>query len=240
MRNIKTLPKARVPIVKFTDSITNISCDICFNNRLALQNTRLLSDYSRIDERTQQLGFLIKYWAKRRMINEPYSGTLSSYAYILMVIHFLQTRSPPILPCLQQLAFNEEKILVIDGFNCYYYDRIDNLLNFGKNNKQSIGELLTAFFRFYACEFDYEGLVISIRTGRYLTKSEKQWDKKSDDPRENFLLTIEDPFEITHNLGRVVDAAGLKIIQEEFERAFKMICNNEPLSAVCKKYKDQK
>lgn len=30
-------------------------------------------------------------------------GTLSSYCYVLMCIHLLQRRSPPILPVLQQL-----------------------------------------------------------------------------------------------------------------------------------------
>jgi DNA polymerase sigma len=34
----------------------------------------------------------VKHWAKRRKINDASSGTLSSYAYVIMVIHFLQTQ----------------------------------------------------------------------------------------------------------------------------------------------------
>lgn len=34
-------------------------------------------------------------------MNEPYKGTLSSYAWVLLAIHFLQTTNPPVLPCLQ-------------------------------------------------------------------------------------------------------------------------------------------
>lgn len=39
-----------------------------------------------------------------RKINSPYSGTLSSYGYVLLVIFFLvHVKNPPILPNLQQM-----------------------------------------------------------------------------------------------------------------------------------------
>jgi len=239
MKNIKTLPVARVPIVKFNDFKTNISCDICVNNTLALHNTSLLADYSRIDPRLKQLGFIVKYWAKKRQINDPYRGTLSSYAYILMVIHFLQQRNPPILPCLQQLSDPEEPIQRIDveGYDCYYYRKVDLLKEFGKTNDESIGELLIAFFKLYACEFDWENMVVSVRTGKYLSKSEKHWEKRNKETRDNFYFALEDPFEITHNLGRLVDIDTLKVLRLEFERAYKLISsNNGSIKTVCKKF----
>lgn len=66
--------------------------DLGINNNLAVANSRLLRDYVRIDSRLRQLVFLVKYWASRRKINDPYRGTLSSYAYVLMLINFLQLR----------------------------------------------------------------------------------------------------------------------------------------------------
>lgn len=45
----------------------------------------------------------MKHWAKQRAVNDSYRGTLSSYCYVLMCIHLLQTRSPPVLPSLQQM-----------------------------------------------------------------------------------------------------------------------------------------
>jgi DNA polymerase sigma len=249
MRHVKPLPKARVPIVKFTDSVTyvlfwrnligfsGISCDICINNLLAPHNTKFLADYAKIDPRVQQLGYIVKYWAKKRQINEPYQGTLSSYAYILMVIHFLQQRNPPILPCLQQLHPEEPReILNIAGFDCWYYNKIERLKDFGKSNRENIGELLHAFFRLYACEFDWDNWVVSVRTGKYLTKAEKQWDKKVEDSRDNIYFTLEDPFEITHNLGRQVDEENLKVIRYEFERAHRLLTNNDNLKTVCRKF----
>ena len=43
-----------------------------------------------------------KGWAKARQLNSPGEGTLSSYGYLLMVIHFLQSRKPAaVVPTLQ-------------------------------------------------------------------------------------------------------------------------------------------
>lgn len=69
-----------MPIVKLMDPGTDISCDICVNNLLAVENTKLLRDYSQIDVRLRQLAFIVKHWAKSRGVNETYHGTLSSYA----------------------------------------------------------------------------------------------------------------------------------------------------------------
>jgi DNA polymerase sigma len=62
------------------------------NNNLALRNSRLIRDYSLIDDRLRQLAYFVKYWARRRKINDPYRGTLSSYCYVLMLINFLQVQ----------------------------------------------------------------------------------------------------------------------------------------------------
>jgi hypothetical protein len=73
------------------------------NNVLACINTKLLADYCAIDPRLAPLVALVKHWAKRRSVNDPYRGTLSSYCYVLMCIHLLQMRPTPVLPVLQQL-----------------------------------------------------------------------------------------------------------------------------------------
>ncbi len=86
-----------------SQSVLRLQVDITVNNILAIVNTKLLKDYGAIDERLLQLVFVVKLWAKRRQVNDSYRGTLSSYCYVLMCIHLLQQRSPPILPCLQAM-----------------------------------------------------------------------------------------------------------------------------------------
>lgn len=78
---------------------SKFSCDICINNILALHNTHMIAQYSRVDSRLLQLGYFVKHWAKCRKLDEPYTGTLSSYAWILLVR--LSPRSTSQLCCYQ-------------------------------------------------------------------------------------------------------------------------------------------
>eukprot|EP01102_Stenamoeba_stenopodia_P008284 TRINITY_DN2369_c0_g1_i4.p1 TRINITY_DN2369_c0_g1~~TRINITY_DN2369_c0_g1_i4.p1 ORF type:complete len:208 (-),score=33.14 TRINITY_DN2369_c0_g1_i4:81-704(-) len=196
--------------------------------------------------------YTVKYWSKRRLINEPYRGTLSSYAYVLMVLHFLQQRKPPIIPCLQQLKPGSKELLdrgvegttgwtelEVEGYDCSYFTDIDKIIDFGKDNKETPAELLERFFHFFTYEFDYHSQVLSVRTGGFLRKEEKNWVQATQGTlRDNYYLAIEDPFEITHNLGRVVDKEGLRTIRYEFKRAHYELCTTGSLHEVCKQYSD--
>ncbi|KAJ7557051.1 hypothetical protein O6H91_05G109900 [Diphasiastrum complanatum] len=215
MQNVQALTHARVPVVKFTDPVTGISCDICVNNMLAVVNSKLLHDYSKIDVRLRQLAFMVKHWAKRRQVNETYRGTLSSYAYVMMCIHFLQQRNPPILPCLQEMQPTYR--VKVGKIECAYYDQVDTLRHFGFQNKETLGELVASFFEYWAFHHDYNHLVISVRTGGFLSKDEKDWTRRIGNDRH--LICIEDPFEVSHDLGRVVDKRSIRVLRDEFYRA---------------------
>ncbi|CAN6311455.1 unnamed protein product [Urochloa humidicola] len=213
LQNIQPLTRARVPIVKLMDPETGLSCDICVNNLLAVVNTKLLRDYAQIDRRLRQLAFIVKHWAKSRRVNETYQGTLSSYAYVIMCIHLLQLRR--ILPCLQEMEATY--FVTVDENNCAYFDQVDKLNNYGAHSRDTVSRLLWAFFHYWAYEHDYTRDVISIRTGRIISKERKDWTRRVGNDRH--LICIEDPFEISHDLGRVVDKFTIKILREEFERA---------------------
>ncbi|XP_077248122.1 nucleotidyltransferase family protein [Tasmannia lanceolata] len=215
LQNVQALTRARVPIVKLMDPVTEISCDICINNVLAVVNTKLLRDYAQIDARLRQLAFIVKYWAKSRGVNETYQGTLSSYAYVLMCIHFLQLRKPAILPCLQEMKATYR--VTVDDIECAYFDQVESLHGFGAQNTESIAQLLWAFFDYWANHNDYVNGVISVRTGRIISKRMKDWTRRIGNDRH--LICIEDPFETSHDLGRVVDKHTITILRQEFERA---------------------
>ncbi|KAF8740104.1 hypothetical protein HU200_013820 [Digitaria exilis] len=213
LKNIQPLTRARVPIVKLMDPETGLSCDICINNLLAVVNTKLLRDYAQIDRRLRQLAFIVKHWAKSRRVNETYQGTLSSYAYVIMCIHLLQLRR--ILPCLQEMEATY--VVTVDENNCAYFDQVEKLNNYGAHSRDTVSRLLWAFFHYWAYEHDYTRDVISIRTGRIISKERKDWTRRVGNDRH--LICIEDPFEVSHDLGRVVDKFTIKILREEFERA---------------------
>lgn len=69
MKKVVCIP-AKVPIVKFWDPELSLACDLNVNNTLALENTRMIRTYVQIDARVRPLAMIIKYWAKRRILND--------------------------------------------------------------------------------------------------------------------------------------------------------------------------
>ncbi|KAM0786095.1 hypothetical protein ACM66B_006906 [Microbotryomycetes sp. NB124-2] len=237
--HVKMLPRARIPIIKLTMPPTSsvpfgMSCDIGFENRLALENTRLLRTYSLVDPRLRVLVLFLKVWTKRRKINNPYRGTLSSYGFVLLVIHFLaQVKKPPVLPNLQQLPLTKTvplEELEMDGNDVTFFDDLDSLPNVWQcTNQDNVGDLLIEFFRYFSKDFTYNQSVISIRSEvGCLTKESKGWMHENDyDPdiiiRDQYRLCIEDPFQLDYNVGRTVTRDGLYTIRGEFMRAFRLL-----------------
>lgn len=70
MEKIVCISAAKVPIVKIWDPELNLACDMNVNNTDALENTRLIRTYVEIDPRVRQLAMIIKYWTRRRIIND--------------------------------------------------------------------------------------------------------------------------------------------------------------------------
>lgn len=173
-----------------------IQCDINFSNPLALHNTRLLRCYSLCDDRVRPIVIFVKAWAKKRRINSPYHGTLSSYGYVLMVLHYLANIvEPAIIPNLQQCgrAFRDqspENSLLVDGCNVRFW-RSENEIRdrsrrklMTKNHEDSIGIIICGFFHYFAHQnmytpaggFNWLNDVLSLRTrGGLLRKKDKGW-----------------------------------------------------------------
>jgi len=198
MRNVVAITSAKVPIVKLFHHQCQIEADISLYNVLARENTRLLSLYADLDPRCRTLGYMVKLFAKICDIGDASRGSLSSYAYILMMIFYLQKVSPPVLPVLQEMypAGGEKPENVVDGWNAWFYSDRRKVVNEwpGYNrNRMSLGELWIGFLNFYAGDWDDKRLVVSIRQSRPLTKFEKMWNSP--------CIAIEDPFELSHNLG---------------------------------------
>ncbi|KAJ7248879.1 hypothetical protein B0H12DRAFT_1123184 [Mycena haematopus] len=226
--HVKPLPHARIPIVKLSLDPSpglplGIACDIGFENRLALENTRLLMCYAMIDPtRVRTLVLFLKVWSKRRKINSPYKGTLSSYGYVLL-------QMPPLRPITKEDTH-------LAGYNTWFFDDIELLrTRWHSENNESVAELLIDLFRYYARDFSYNTGVASIRAG-LLKKSTKGWQNdlssgRYNDSRERNRLCIEDPFELDFNVGRCVTKDGIYTIRGEFMRASRIL-SNRPERAV--------
>uniref|UniRef100_A0A673N5G7 Terminal uridylyl transferase 4 n=1 Tax=Sinocyclocheilus rhinocerous TaxID=307959 RepID=A0A673N5G7_9TELE len=212
LRNILPITTAKVPIVKFEHRQSGLEGDISLYNTLAQHNTRMLATYAAIDPRVQYLGYTMKVFAKRCDIGDASRGSLSSYAYILMVLYFLQQRQPPVIPVLQEIFVgNTVPQRMVDGWNAFFFDDLNELrrhLPELHQNKETVGELWLGLLRFYTEEFDFKECVISIRQRKRLTTFEKQWTSK--------CIAIEDPFDLNHNLGAGVSRKMTNFIMKAF------------------------
>uniref|UniRef100_A0AAR2J7R4 CCHC-type domain-containing protein n=1 Tax=Pygocentrus nattereri TaxID=42514 RepID=A0AAR2J7R4_PYGNA len=182
LRNILPITTAKVPIVKFEHKQSGLEGDISLYNTLRCD----IGDASR--------------------------GSLSSYAYILMVLYFLQQREPPVIPVLQEIYDgNSMPQRMVDGWNAFFFDDMDELrrrLPEFQQNRETVGELWLGLLRFYTEEFDFKEHVISIRQRKRLTTFEKQWTSK--------CIAIEDPFDLNHNLGAGVSRKMTNFIMKAF------------------------
>ncbi|XP_068279239.1 terminal uridylyltransferase 7 isoform X2 [Nyctibius grandis] len=212
LRNVLPITTAKVPIVKFFHVRSGLEVDISLYNTLALHNTRLLSSYAAIDPRVKYLCYTMKVFTKICDIGDASRGSLSSYAYTLMVLYFLQQRNPPVIPVLQEIYKEPKKPeILVDGWNVYFFDNIEELSvvwpDCGKNT-ESVGELWLGLLRFYTEEFDFKEHVICIRRKNLLTTFKKQWTSK--------YIVIEDPFDLNHNLGAGLSRKMTNFIMKAF------------------------
>ncbi|KAI5249483.1 hypothetical protein E4T43_00797 [Aureobasidium subglaciale] len=227
---------AKVPIVKIWDPELQLACDLNVNNPLALENTRMIKTYVQIDDRVRPLAKIIKYWTKRRILNDAaFGGTISSYTWICMILNFLQTRNPPILPSLQKMPGSRST--QANGQISAFADDLEELRDYGKDNQESLGQLIFHFFRHYAYVFDYEELVVSVKEGKPLARKEKGWDTKNYKEKESrSRLCVEEPFNTQRNLGNSADDYAFGGIHKEIRRAFELLKDGSGLEECCAQF----
>ncbi|KAI9852578.1 MAG: hypothetical protein M1838_000232 [Thelocarpon superellum] len=230
MERVVCVPSAKVPIVKFWDPDLRLACDMNVNNTLALENTRMVKLYVEIDERVRPLAMILKHWTKRRVLNDAaLGGTLSSYTWICMIINFLQTREPPILPSLHHHP--RPKRGVQSQETSAFADDLETLTDFGKPNPESLGSLLYHFFCYYGHEIDYDTAVVSVRQGKVISKEAKGWHLM-----QNNSLCVEEPFNVSRNLGNTADETAFRGLHLELRRACACLENDADLERCCEQY----
>ena len=213
---------AIVPILHWSSKQGSLSADISVNNSLAVVNSELIREYVRTDFRVKQLGLALKLWAKARGINDRKQGTISSFSLLLMLIHFLQKRKPPVLPYLQDLAIQRnEPPLYKNGVDirfCRDSSVIEGeLKELGGLNTETVGFLFFEFFRYFA--YHYVSGTVSTRERVECTATEK-------------YLFVDNPFEVGKDVANLQACRNEKI-KSELKRAHAMISQGKSLIDIC-------
>ncbi|KAF9955673.1 hypothetical protein BGZ65_003245 [Modicella reniformis] len=206
MENVIEIPDAKVPIVRFVDPITHISCDMNIQHTLGIHNSSLIQTYLSIDPRLREFLIVLKYFAKCHGILDASLGYLNSYAYNLMGIVFFQEQREAILPRLQSkearprsyntLGKSRKRMpdfgSCLDNgsianqqvseagiiYDCSFDTRIDAYKSYGFLNKKTVAQLLFEFFEFFSRRFDYRTMEVSAINGRIQERLSLQNGKK--------------------------------------------------------------
>ncbi|XP_057581597.1 speckle targeted PIP5K1A-regulated poly(A) polymerase isoform X2 [Hippopotamus amphibius kiboko] len=194
---VQTVPSARRPVVKFCHRPSGLHGDISLSNRLALHNSRFLSLCSELDGRVRPLVYTLRCWAQGRGLSGS-GPLLNNYALTLLVIYFLQTRDPPVLPTVSQLTqkAGEGEQVEVDGWDCSFPRDASRLEP--STNKEPLSSLLAQFFSCVSC-WDLRGSLLSLREGQALPVAgavpSNLWEGLRLGP-----MNLQDPFDLSHNV----------------------------------------
>ena len=223
--------------------------------------TALLRTYAVAFPPFRHLAILVKAWAGQRGLNTAHSGTLSSYAHVLSVLHYCQAAcDPPICPDLQAAALTSVRpIQMCDGVDVRFCDDVALARHFLANqrDKQSPGglrteeppppppltSLLRGFFGYLrATAAGPHTLTVRGRdAGAFLLDKRQCWPLEG--KRQNSLLdgriSIEDPFEVhdspeptrRHDVAATVSEPGMQRLLTEWQRGSNLLQAAEALEA---------
>lgn len=229
-RNLEAIVRARIPVVKGTfvpaenphTPDGSIDFDICFLNDIAVANSSLLREYSLVDARVKNLMIDVKRWAKENDICSAQTNSLSSYAWMNLVVFYLQC-----LGFVPNLQSAELMAKLGSESQTEYWHKVNNLKTFYLKWEQvkdswqqpaalhglSVTSLLSGFFDFYAFDFPVAIYMVSIKRGQ------EGFSPKTVFARRSLFLCIEDPFEtydshVPHDLGTPANEPNMvKIVQ---------------------------
>uniref|UniRef100_G1S5C9 Mitochondrial poly(A) polymerase n=1 Tax=Nomascus leucogenys TaxID=61853 RepID=G1S5C9_NOMLE len=130
---VQKILNARCPLVRFSHQASGFQCDLTTNNRIALTSSELLYIYGALDSRVRALVFSIRCWARAHSLTSSIPGAwITNFSLTMMVIFFLQRRSPPILPTLDSLK------TLAEGNNCTFCSEFFEYFGNFAFNKNSI------------------------------------------------------------------------------------------------------
>ncbi|XP_006784220.1 poly(A) RNA polymerase GLD2 [Neolamprologus brichardi] len=216
------LIRAKVPILRFREKGSDLEFDLNVNNTVGIRNTFLLRSYAYADLRVRPMILVVKKWARYNNINDASKGTLSSYTLALMVLHYLQTLSEPVLPSLQRdypESFNP--LMNLDMVP----EGPKHIPPYISRNQSSLGELLLGFLKYYATDFSWDKQVISVREARAFPKNNsKEWNNK--------FICVEEPFE-RNNVARAVhEKLKFDAIKAKFAESCRLLHERKELNSI--------
>jgi hypothetical protein len=213
------------PVPSGANTELGVPVSISVNTTTALCIDELLHECEQLDPRAKELLLLVKRWVKDRGVSHTAKAHLSPYAWMILVVYFLQVGSReegPILPPLEGICEGGKMI-------CRPCKKTEKSRPTAAcAEKKTVAQLFQDFTHFYQEEFKWSSEVASVRTGKRGPPSIKlpmHVILHEDGVTTEVGPSIEDPFDVASNLGACISAGSLLRLHEELQRAAN-ICKN--------------
>ncbi|XP_076305515.1 speckle targeted PIP5K1A-regulated poly(A) polymerase-like isoform X2 [Tachypleus tridentatus] len=228
-RNVIFIPSKHHSIVHFLHFGLGLNCDLSCSASLDVQNSRLLALYCDLDPRVQSLTMTLLYWSKMSELVGT-GDNLSYYAFIWLVIFFLQTRNPPVVPTVLELRQLADEVREVDGIDSTFCDDPSKICP--SANLLPADELLKDFFSFYS-SFNFRQWVICPRFGQVIKKQEFFHTFPYLAHFRITPLSIQDSFDLNCNITASVSDNALESLLASFHKA-QLLCNSPCYTGECK------
>lgn len=116
-KNIEVIAKAKVPIIKFVDPVTNIHIDISFERTNGIIAAKKIRRWLDDTPGLRELVLIVKQFLRSRRLNNVHVGGLGGYATIILCYHFLKMH--PRLATHQMSVLDNLGALLIEFFELY-------------------------------------------------------------------------------------------------------------------------
>lgn len=192
-RSVQVISRARVPIIKFTDKLTGLPCDISFNVASGLDGARFLKQKLAQYPGMKPLLRFLKLFLHLRGLNEVFRGGLGSFSTACLLLSFLQIH--PLLQLGYVEAHENLGVLLMEFLQLYgrqmNFERVGITVGLDEKNSQEKKQ----FFGYYdKADLDFYN---ESRPG---------------------LLSIQDPQSPSNDLAR--PSFGIASVRQAFEHAF--------------------
>lgn len=171
-KNIQVIGKARVPIIKFVETVSNIPFDISFDVANGPEAADFIKAAMGAIPPLRPLCLVLKIFLQQRELNEVYQGGIGSYALLVMLLTHLQMH-----PSKRRVSSRGQ----------------------GPPLETNLGILLVDFLDLYGRTLNMKDVGISCRGGgRFFPKR----DRGFNDSKRPFLLCVEDPQSPDNDIGK--------------------------------------
>lgn len=112
--NVQCIFGAKVPLVKFTDSVTRLQVDISFENLSGVQAQATFAEWKEDFPDLIYMVSLLKQFLVMRGLNEVHTGGIGGFAIICLIVHYMH-----------QAGKQENLGVLLLGFLDYYGNKFD-------------------------------------------------------------------------------------------------------------------